>query len=85
MMQITRLMVIMDHNLWAITLVALVGVGALIAGSQIRNRYGRNVVLGIGIITMAFHMATGASVAPLDHWQHQHGTCLLESLEQGKR
>ncbi len=85
MLAIARLMVHMHHHIWAILVVFLVGVGAFVLGSYIQNAIARNVVFGIAIIAVAFVMATGASIGPMDDWQHQHGSCLLETIDQMQR
>ena len=85
MLAIARLMVMMHHNLWYIIGVTGVGIAALLLGSQIHHSITRIVVIGIGIVVMAFVLTTGAIVGPLDNWQHQHGSCLLENLQKEKK
>ena len=82
MLSIARLMVMMHHHIWAIVAVLCLGVGAFWLGSRIQNTVGRNLALGIGGIAVAFVMATGISIGPMDDWQHQHGSCLLETIGQ---
>lgn len=79
MITIERLMIMMNHHLWAIIAVSVVGITAFVIGSRIQNAVGRTIVLGIAVVTLAFVMATG-TIAPLDDWQHQHGSCLLDTL-----
>jgi hypothetical protein len=76
---IERWMIMMNHSWWAIIMVSTVGILAFVLGSRIRNTITRTAVLGVAVITLAFVMSTGV-IAPLDNWQHQHGSCLLDTL-----
>lgn len=84
MLAIPRLMVHMHHHVWAILVVFLLGFGAFVLGSYIQNTIARNVVFSVAVIALAFVMATGVAVGPMDNWQHQHGSCLLETIDQMK-
>ncbi len=85
MAALTRLMVMMHHHVWAILLVAVVGIAGLLVGSGIQNRVARVTVSGIGLAALSFVLATGAAIGPLDDWQHQHGSCLLQTLDEMKK
>jgi hypothetical protein len=85
MLAIARLMVIMNHHIWAILLVIVVGIGAFVLGSYIENSVARNIVSGIAAVTLGFVMAAGLAVGPLDDWEHQHGRCLLDTIEQMRK
>lgn len=85
MLVIARLMVMLHHHFWAIIAVFVFGVGTFVLGSYIQNAIARNIVCGIAIVAVAFVMATGAAIGPMDDWQHQHGTCLLVTIDEMRK
>ena len=85
MLAIARLMVMMHHHIWAIIAVSGFGVGALVLSSYIQNTIARNIVFGIAAVAVAFVMTTGLAIGPMDDWQHQHGSCLLDTIDQMRK
>jgi len=85
MLTIARWMVMMHHRLWAIIAVFGVGIGIVILSSYISNLLIQHIGICIGMLVIAFVLTTGVVVAPLDDWQHQHGSCLLDTIAQAKR
>ena len=80
--EVMRLMVFIHHSSWAVAVVGVAGVLSFLLATRTQNATLRRTIFAISAVAITFFMATGLSVGPMDDWQHQHGTCLLESLKK---
>jgi len=71
----------LDHNIWLLGAASIMGPALLITASYIRIRVLRESVALLGCLVFAFVSGTGLGPAPLDHWQHAHGSCLIDNLK----
>jgi hypothetical protein len=78
-------MVLMHHRVWAILVGIAAGFGAFVLGTYIQNTIARNVLFGIAIVALASVMATGMTIGPMDDWQHRHGSCLLDTIDEMRK
>ncbi len=83
---LARWMVVVHHDWRLIVAFLAVGIAALLLAYSKRPGSARVILWIVSWVALTFIITTGLVIAPLDDWQHQHGGCLLESLQsEGKR
>lgn len=81
---IARLAVMLHHNTWLSLGIAVLSVISFLWAWRVQNTSARYVLLVLALAAAAA-MAGAFSVAPFDDLEHQHGSCLLESLQKRKQ